>query len=50
MRDNWLSNQVFTPNDDIIDHCCEDWNKLIGQPWKIMSVSRLGMLGLTHIS
>jgi transposase len=38
MRDNWLSNRIFTSYDDIVDHCCEAWNKLIDQPWKIMSI------------
>ncbi len=38
MRDNWLSNRVFTSYDDIVDHCCQAWNKLIAQPWKIMSI------------
>ncbi len=38
MRDNWLSNRVFNSYEDIIDHCCEAWNKLIDQPWKIMSI------------
>ena len=28
MRDNWLSNRIFTSHDDIVDHCCEAWNKL----------------------
>jgi transposase len=23
LRDNWLSNRVFTSHDDIVDHCCE---------------------------
>ena len=40
MRDNWLSNRVFTSHDDIIDHCCEAWNKLIDQPWRIMTIGR----------
>jgi len=22
MRDNWLSNRVFTTYEDIVDHCC----------------------------
>jgi hypothetical protein len=22
----------------IVDHCCEVWNKLMDQPWKIMSI------------
>ena len=22
----------------IVDHCCEAWNKLVAQPWKIMSI------------
>ena len=38
MRDNWLSNRVFTSADDIVDHCCEAWNKLVDQPWRIMSI------------
>jgi transposase len=42
MRDNWLSNRVFTSADDIVDHCCEAWNKLVAQPWRIMSI------GLRH--
>jgi hypothetical protein len=40
MRQNWLSNQIFKSFDDIVDHCCYAWNKLIGQPWKIMSIAR----------
>lgn len=38
MRDNWLSNRIFDSFDDIVDHCCDAWNKLIDQPWRIMSV------------
>ena len=38
MRDNWLSNRVFTSYEDIVDHCCQSWNKLVDQPWKIMSI------------
>ena len=38
MRDNWLSNRVFTSHDDIVDHCCEAWNKLVDQPWRIMTI------------
>ena len=37
MRDNWLSNRVFKSYDDLVDHCCEAWNKL-NQPWRIMSI------------
>ena len=40
MRDNWLSNRVFTSHDNIVDHCCEAWNKLIDQPWRIMTIGR----------
>ncbi len=32
LRDNWLSNRVFSSHDDIVDHCCDAWNKLIAQP------------------
>jgi hypothetical protein len=38
MRDNWLSNRVFKSYDDLVDHCCEAWNKLVDQPWQIMSI------------
>ena len=38
MRDNWLSNRIFKSYDDIVDHCCDAWNKLIDQPWRIMSI------------
>ena len=40
MRDNSLSNRVFTSHDNIIDHCCEASNKLIDQPWRIMTIGR----------
>ena len=32
LRDNWLSNRVFTSYDNLVDHCCAAWNKLIEQP------------------
>ena len=38
LRDNWLSNRIFNSFDDIVDHCCDAWNKLIDQPWRIMSI------------
>jgi len=38
MRDNWLSNRVFESYDDIVAHCCDSWNKLIKQPWRIQSI------------
>ncbi len=38
MRDNWLSNRVFGSYEDIVDHCCDAWNKLVEQPWLIMSI------------
>lgn len=40
MRENWLSNRVFTSYDNIVDHCCEAWNKLIDQPWHIITIGR----------
>jgi len=24
--------------DEIVDHCCDAWNKLVEQPWRIMSL------------
>ena len=38
--DNWLSNRVFTSHDNIVDRCCEAWNKLVDQPWRIMTIRR----------
>jgi hypothetical protein len=38
VRDNWLSNRVFFSHDDILDRCCDAWNKLVDQPWTIMSI------------
>ncbi len=38
LRANWLSNRVSSSHDDIVDHCCDAWNKLIAQPWKIISI------------
>ena len=38
MRQNWLSNRVFQSYDAILDHRCDAWNKLVDQPWRIMSI------------
>jgi len=38
MRDNWLSNRIFANYEDILDHCCFNWNKLVERPWLIMSI------------
>jgi transposase len=40
IRDNWLSNRIFTSYDNIVDHCCEAWNKLIDQPDRIMTIGQ----------
>ena len=45
MRDNWLSNRVFGSYDEIVDHCCDAWNRLVDQPWRIMS---LGLRDWAH--
>ena len=38
MRENWLSNRVFTSYRDIVNHCCDAWNKIASQPWRIMTI------------
>ena len=38
MRENWLSNRVFASYDALVDHCCDAWNRLVEQPWTIMSI------------
>ena len=45
MRDNWLSNRILTSYEDLLDHCCGAWNKLVDQPWRIMS---LGLRDWVH--
>ena len=45
LRDNWLSNRVFHSYRAIVDHCCYAWNKLVDQPWRIMS---LGLRDWAH--
>jgi len=45
MRDNWLSNRVFTSYDNLLDHCCAAWNKLADQPWTMISI---GMRDWAH--
>ena len=47
MRDNWLSNRVFKDYEDIVDQCSRAWNRLVDQPWKIMSI---GMRDWAHRS
>jgi transposase len=38
MRDNWLSNRIFSSYEDIVDHCCSAWNRLVDQPWRSLSI------------
>ncbi len=38
LRNNWLSNQVFASYDAIVEHCCDAWNRLAEQPWRVMSI------------
>jgi transposase len=38
MRENWLSNRIFASCEDIVDHCCSAWNKLIADTGRIRSI------------
>ena len=38
LRENWLSNRILASYADILAHCCEAWNRLVDQPWLIMSI------------
>jgi transposase len=40
LRDNWLSNRIFDSYDDIVAQCCQAWNRLIDQPWRITSIGQ----------
>ena len=45
MRDNRLSNRVFQSSEAIVVQCCDAWNRLVDQPWRIMSI---GLRGWAH--
>ena len=36
LRENWLSSRVFVSYRDIVNHCCDAWNRLIDQPWLVV--------------
>lgn len=38
IRDNGLSNLVFQSGEEIVDHCCGAWNKLIAETGRINSI------------
>ena len=38
LRENWCSRCVFASSTDTVDHGCSAWNRLIDQPWIIMSI------------
>jgi hypothetical protein len=38
IRQNWLSNRTFAGYENVVDHCCDAWNKLVQQPWIVMSI------------
>jgi hypothetical protein len=38
MRDNWPSNRVFAAYADILNHRRQAWNRLVAEPWRIMSI------------
>jgi len=45
LRQNHLSNRVFETYEEILDAACDAWNRLIDQPWRIMSI---GMRDWAH--
>jgi putative transposase len=47
IHDDWLGNRIFPSYPDILDQCCDVWNKVIAQPWRIMSI---GMRRWAHRS
>jgi len=38
LRDNSLSKGAFASYDNIVDHCAHAWNRLVAEPWRIMSL------------
>jgi hypothetical protein len=37
-KDRMLNEARTASARDIVDHCCDAWNRLIDQPWTIMSI------------
>jgi transposase len=35
IRKNWLRNRIFPSYEAILVHCCDAWNNLMDQPWRI---------------
>ena len=49
LRDNWLSSRVFASYRDIVDHCCDAWNRLITSPGSSCpSASAIGPMHPMH--
>ena len=44
-RQTYFSNRVFETYEEIFDADCDSWNRLIDQPWRIMSI---GMRDWAH--
>ena len=38
MQNNWLSNRIFGTYDEIVDQCCDAWNKLISMPERTIAI------------
>jgi transposase len=38
MKNNFLSNKVFSDFDHVMESCCEAWNKLCGEAGRIKSI------------
>ena len=45
IRQNCLSNRIFASYKNLVDHCSDAWNKLVQQPWTVMSI---GLRNWTH--
>lgn len=39
LRANWLAISVFDTYDDILDACCNAWNRFVGQPHIVTSIT-----------
>lgn len=39
LRENYLSNHVFETYEDIVEACCEAWNKLLNETNRINSIA-----------
>lgn len=50
LRERFLSLRLFQDLDDIIDRCCDAWNRVTAEPCRIASLTDVPYLGKVRTS